>query len=160
MLNSCWGWLAWLEPERLHYITWFWSRMLRNQLINCHWQFLLFLDCHWYSAVVFRRRRLLCISWSQSKSFLWSELQIWLVITSFLNFVLTFTHIILSPFPRFDHPRFGLIKSIRTLKRIRRDEELTVEYGYDHHGLGKNNADAPHWYKSQLKWVDTWMNFN
>ncbi|XP_065829174.1 histone-lysine N-methyltransferase SETD7-like [Oscarella lobularis] len=51
----------------------------------------------------------------------------------------------------FDHPRFGLIKSIRTLKRIRRDEELTVEYGYDHHGLGKNNADAPHWYKSQLK---------
>eukprot|EP00118_Oscarella_pearsei_P004841 m.21322 g.21322 ORF g.21322 m.21322 type:complete len:260 (+) comp28160_c0_seq2:733-1512(+) len=51
----------------------------------------------------------------------------------------------------FDHPRFGLIKSIRTLRRIKKDEELTVEYGYDHHGLGRNDADAPHWYRNKLK---------
>ncbi len=30
-------------------------------------------------------------------------------------------------------------------------EELTVEYGYDHHGLGKDKADAPEWYKIQLR---------
>ena len=52
---------------------------------------------------------------------------------------------------RFDHPRFGRIKCIRTIKSVEADEELTVEYGYDHNGLGENNPEAPQWYKSQLK---------
>ena len=30
-------------------------------------------------------------------------------------------------------------------------EELTVEYGYDHNGLGINNPDAPHWYRDQYQ---------
>ncbi|XP_065059251.1 histone-lysine N-methyltransferase SETD7-like [Rhopilema esculentum] len=56
-----------------------------------------------------------------------------------------------AKYDRFDHPRFGRIKCIRTIKSVEADEELTVEYGYDHNGLGKNNPEAPQWYKSQLK---------
>ena len=52
---------------------------------------------------------------------------------------------------RFDHPRFGKIKCIRTIRRVKAGEELTVEYGYDHNGLGPSNPDAPQWYKDQYE---------
>ena len=52
---------------------------------------------------------------------------------------------------RFDHPRFGKIKCIRTIRPVKAGEELTVEYGYDHNGLGPNNPDAPQWYKDQYE---------
>ena len=52
---------------------------------------------------------------------------------------------------RYDHPRFGKIKCIRTIKDVSPGEELTVAYGYDHNGLGKNEADAPEWYRTQLE---------
>jgi len=56
-----------------------------------------------------------------------------------------------SKYDRYDHPRFGKIKCIRTIKPVKAGEELTVEYGYDHNGLGINNPDAPQWYKSQYQ---------
>lgn len=45
---------------------------------------------------------------------------------------------------RFEHPRFGLIKCIKTIYSVRQHEELTVAYEYDHQGVGGN---APEWYK-------------
>ena len=45
---------------------------------------------------------------------------------------------------RFEHPRFGLIKCIKTICSVRQHEELTVAYEYDHQGVGGN---APEWYK-------------
>jgi len=44
----------------------------------------------------------------------------------------------------FDHPRFGNIKCIRTLRPISAGEELLVSYDY-HHGTDGN--DVPCWYK-------------
>ena len=49
---------------------------------------------------------------------------------------------------RFDHPRFGKIKCIRTIRAVKGDEELTVAYGYDH---AKLETDAPDWYKEALE---------
>ena len=51
----------------------------------------------------------------------------------------------------YDHPRFGKIKCIRTIMPVKAGEELTVEYGYDHNGLGPNNPDAPWWYRTQYE---------
>lgn len=50
----------------------------------------------------------------------------------------------------YNHPRFGPIKCIRTLRAVQRDEELTVAYGYDHEPSGENGPEAPDWYKQQL----------
>lgn len=50
----------------------------------------------------------------------------------------------------FQHPYFGKIKCICTIKCVQTNEELTVAYGYDHNGLGWNQADAPQWYKDGL----------
>ena len=50
----------------------------------------------------------------------------------------------------FQHPYFGKIKCICTIKCVQASEELTVAYGYDHNGLGCNQADAPQWYKDGL----------
>lgn len=49
---------------------------------------------------------------------------------------------------RFDHPRFGKIKCIRTIKSVEPGDELTVAYGYDH---AKLETDAPEWYKETLR---------
>jgi len=51
-------------------------------------------------------------------------------------------------YDRFDHPRFGKIKCIRTIRAVKSGEELTVAYGYDHNKL---ETDAPDWYKEELK---------
>lgn len=51
-------------------------------------------------------------------------------------------------YDRFHHPRFGSIKCIRTIQRVKTGDELTVAYGYDHTKL---DTDAPEWYKLQLK---------
>jgi len=51
-------------------------------------------------------------------------------------------------YDRFDHPRFGQIKCIKTIKRVSPDDELTVAYGYDH---SKLDTEAPTWYKTKLK---------
>ncbi|XP_020509036.1 histone-lysine N-methyltransferase SETD7 [Labrus bergylta] len=51
----------------------------------------------------------------------------------------------------FLHPRFGIIKCIRTLRAVQKDEELYVAYGYDHEATGKNGPEAPDWYKLELK---------
>jgi len=51
-------------------------------------------------------------------------------------------------FLRFNHPRFGEIKCIRTIKPVESGDELTVAYGYDHNKL---DTDAPEWYKRKLK---------
>lgn len=48
----------------------------------------------------------------------------------------------------YNHPRFGLIKSIRTIRNVLAGEELTVAYGYDH---SKLETDAPCWYREKLK---------
>lgn len=48
------------------------------------------------------------------------------------------------------HPRFGPLKCIRTLREVRRGEELTVAYGYDHKTPGKDDPEAPDWYKQEL----------
>jgi len=53
-----------------------------------------------------------------------------------------------SKYDKFDHPRFGSIKCIRTIKAVVAGEELTVEYGYDHTKL---ETEAPQWYKNKLK---------
>ncbi|KAI4879319.1 hypothetical protein NFI96_022624 [Prochilodus magdalenae] len=50
----------------------------------------------------------------------------------------------------FVHPRFGPIKCIRTIRKIQKDEELTVAYGYDHEPSGKSGPEAPDWYKREL----------
>ncbi|KAL8207087.1 UNVERIFIED_CONTAM: Histone-lysine N-methyltransferase setd7 [Gekko kuhli] len=49
------------------------------------------------------------------------------------------------------HPRFGLIKCIRTIRAVEKDEELTVAYGYDHNPSGQNGPEAPEWYRVELK---------
>uniref|UniRef100_A0A3B4X3I8 Histone-lysine N-methyltransferase SETD7 n=1 Tax=Seriola lalandi dorsalis TaxID=1841481 RepID=A0A3B4X3I8_SERLL len=49
------------------------------------------------------------------------------------------------------HPRFGPIKCIRTLRAVKKGEELTVAYGYDHGLMGKNGPEAPDWYKQELE---------
>ncbi|KAG7517280.1 histone-lysine N-methyltransferase SETD7 isoform X1 [Solea senegalensis] len=54
-------------------------------------------------------------------------------------------------FEPYVHPRFGLIKCIRTLRAVQKEEELTVSYGYDHGLLGKNGPEAPDWYKQELE---------
>ncbi|XP_041041223.1 histone-lysine N-methyltransferase SETD7 isoform X3 [Carcharodon carcharias] len=51
----------------------------------------------------------------------------------------------------FIHPRFGPIKSIRTIQAVQKDEELTVAYGYDHYSAGKGGPEAPDWYKLELQ---------
>lgn len=57
-------------------------------------------------------------------------------------------------YDRFEHPRFGQIKCIRTIQPVRPDEELTVAYGYNH---AKLETDAPDWYKEGLKsWNGRW----
>ena len=45
-------------------------------------------------------------------------------------------------FSRFNHPRFGEIKCIRTIQPVSPGDELTVAYGYDHNKL---DTDAPEW---------------
>lgn len=52
-----------------------------------------------------------------------------------------------SKYDKCEHPRFGKIKCIRTIKPVAPYEELTVEYGYDH---SKLDTDAPQWYKDKL----------
>ena len=49
---------------------------------------------------------------------------------------------------RFDHPRFGKIKCVKTIQAVKAGDELTVAYGYDHNKL---DTDAPDWYKIKLK---------
>jgi len=51
-------------------------------------------------------------------------------------------------YDKFDHPRFGRIKCIRTIQPVEAGDELTVAYGYDHNKL---DTDAPDWYKHKLK---------
>lgn len=51
----------------------------------------------------------------------------------------------------FVHPRFGAIKCVRTLQAVRKDEELTVAYGYDHKASGGGGPEAPDWYKLELE---------
>ena len=46
---------------------------------------------------------------------------------------------------RIDHPRFGLICAIASIRDIEKDEEVLVNYGLP-------MADAPLWYKEL--WVD------
>ena len=53
---------------------------------------------------------------------------------------------------RFEHPRFGRIKCIRTIQPVESGDELTVAYGYDHNKL---DTDAPDWYKRIL---NEWTN--
>ncbi|XP_062332197.1 histone-lysine N-methyltransferase SETD7 isoform X1 [Osmerus eperlanus] len=48
------------------------------------------------------------------------------------------------------HPRFGLIKCIRTLRAVQRDEELMVAYGYDFEPSGESGLEAPDWYQREL----------
>ena len=57
---------------------------------------------------------------------------------------------------RFDHPRFGQIKCIKTIKRVSPDDELTVAYGYDH---SKLDTEAPTWYKTKLKTFQVYTYF-
>ncbi|XP_060134590.1 histone-lysine N-methyltransferase SETD7 isoform X2 [Zootoca vivipara] len=56
-----------------------------------------------------------------------------------------------SVYDTFVHPRFGLIKCIRTIRAVEKDEELTVAYGYDHNPIGQNGPEAPGWYQVELK---------
>ncbi|XP_028599817.2 histone-lysine N-methyltransferase SETD7 [Podarcis muralis] len=56
-----------------------------------------------------------------------------------------------SVYDSFVHPRFGLIKCIRTIRAVEKDEELTVAYGYDHNPIGQNGPEAPSWYQVELK---------
>uniref|UniRef100_A0A1A7YBU0 Histone-lysine N-methyltransferase SETD7 n=1 Tax=Iconisemion striatum TaxID=60296 RepID=A0A1A7YBU0_9TELE len=51
----------------------------------------------------------------------------------------------------FIHPRFGLIKCIRCIRAVQKDEELTVAYGYDHEPTGQSGPEAPGWYREELK---------
>lgn len=57
-------------------------------------------------------------------------------------------------YDRFNHPRFGEIKCIRTIKEVYPGDELTVAYGYDHEKL---DSEAPYWYREELK---TWSSNN
>lgn len=57
-------------------------------------------------------------------------------------------------YDRFNHPRFGEIKCIRTIKEVYPGDELTVAYGYDHE---KFDSEAPYWYREELK---TWSSNN
>jgi len=58
----------------------------------------------------------------------------------------------------YDHPRFGLIKCIRTIKPVKKDEEITVLYDYNE--LDENGVlEAPAWYLDLLK-KKKWMSRN
>ena len=48
----------------------------------------------------------------------------------------------------FDHPRFGHIKAIRTLRRVERGEEITVNYGYG------GEDGVPPWYGRAAMFCD------
>ena len=52
-----------------------------------------------------------------------------------------------SKYDTFDHPRFGLIKCIRTLQPVKKDEEFLVTYDYEH---GEDGQDVPEWYKKEV----------
>ncbi|XP_070613844.1 histone-lysine N-methyltransferase SETD7 isoform X3 [Erythrolamprus reginae] len=56
-----------------------------------------------------------------------------------------------SVYDSFVHPRFGLIKCIRTIQAVEKNEELTVAYGYDHSSTGQNEPEAPEWYLAELR---------
>jgi [histone H3]-lysine4 N-methyltransferase len=56
----------------------------------------------------------------------------------------------------YEHPRFGLIKCLRTRRAVAAGEELTVAYGYDDALLGQLPLDsplleAPDWYRLLLR---------
>nr|Q7Z0G7.1 RecName: Full=Histone-lysine N-methyltransferase SETD7; AltName: Full=SET domain-containing protein 7 [Halocynthia roretzi]AAM96825.1 lysine methyltransferase [Halocynthia roretzi] len=52
----------------------------------------------------------------------------------------------------YQHPRFGFIKCVRTIRGVSEGDELTVHYTYEHNDGNKTReAEAPEWYKSQLK---------
>lgn len=56
------------------------------------------------------------------------------------------------PTLRYQHPRFGFIKCVRTIRGVSEGDELTVHYTYEHNDGNKTReAEAPEWYKSQLK---------
>ncbi len=57
-----------------------------------------------------------------------------------IYFFLPISHIFLLRWALLEHPRFGLIMSIKSLREIKADEEILVNYG-----MGM--ADAPMWYK-------------
>ena len=48
----------------------------------------------------------------------------------------------------FTHPRFGEIKCVRTLRAVRKGEELTCNYGYSHKFPGTSKDDLPLWYRN------------
>lgn len=51
----------------------------------------------------------------------------------------------------FIHPRFGLIKCIRSIDAVQKDEELTVDYEYENEISGKSGPEAPEWYTKLLQ---------
>lgn len=49
-------------------------------------------------------------------------------------------------YAEFYHPRFGLIKCIKTLEAIAKGAELTCNYGYSHKDPGTGKDDLPQWF--------------
>lgn len=47
----------------------------------------------------------------------------------------------------FLHPRFGPIKCVQTLRRVKAGEELTCDYGYEHKLPGTDVDDLPSWFE-------------
>ena len=49
----------------------------------------------------------------------------------------------------YDHPRFGKIKCIKTICSVKKDQELTCDYAYDHKNLLTGQDDLPYWFNSK-----------
>ena len=52
-----------------------------------------------------------------------------------------------AEFASIEHPRFGLIPCVKTIKNVRKDEEIFLDYGYDKVNAG--DAKTHQWYFDQ-----------
>ena len=52
-----------------------------------------------------------------------------------------------AEFASIEHPRFGLIPCVKTIKNVRKDDEIFLDYGYDKVNAG--DAKTHQWYFDQ-----------
>lgn len=57
----------------------------------------------------------------------------------------------------FEHPRFGPIMAMQTIKAVKKNEELTINYGYGPMVIGEE-FDVPPWYREIMPYVEATTN--
>lgn len=53
-----------------------------------------------------------------------------------------------AKYDKYNHPRFGEIKSIRTISKVHKNEEITVDYGY-------KKGTGPPWFRLLRKKIES-----